>query len=111
MMKAVANFIISLLLLVGNTSTSDQNAPLVGANFALQLGNPGIGHGLSKTYLSAQFVDAGACSHTLTTCPGGDFWFSLLCTSTTCRRLAVIPTPEHSLHRGQHQIITLSAAM
>jgi len=54
---------------VGNTSAGNLTTPPNGANFALQAGSPAIGYGLTKPYLSAQSVDAGACYHTLSTCP------------------------------------------
>jgi hypothetical protein len=54
---------------VGNTSQGTEATPPVGANFALQPGSPAIGYGLTRSYLPAQSVDAGACYHTLTSCP------------------------------------------
>jgi hypothetical protein len=54
---------------VGGTSTGSESTPPIGANFALQLGSPAIGYGLTQTYLPAQSVDVGACYHTLTSCP------------------------------------------
>ncbi len=54
---------------VGTTSPGTETTPPVGANFALAAGSPAIGYGLTKTYLSAQSVDVGACSHALATCP------------------------------------------
>ena len=54
---------------VGNTSPGTENAPPVGANFALQPGSPAIGYGLTETYLPPQSVDVGACSSSLTVCP------------------------------------------
>jgi parallel beta-helix repeat protein len=38
-------------------------------NFALVAGSPAIGYGLTKSGLTSYEVDAGACYHTLTTCP------------------------------------------
>jgi hypothetical protein len=54
---------------VGNTSTGTATTQPVGANFALQSGSPAIGYGLTETYLSPQSIDAGACYHTLASCP------------------------------------------
>jgi hypothetical protein len=54
---------------VGTTSAGTETTPPVGANFALGAGSPAIGYGLTKTYLSPQSVDVGACSHTFVTCP------------------------------------------
>ena len=54
---------------VGTTSTGSMTTPAGGANFALQSDSPAIGYGLTKSYLPAQSVDAGACSSTLATCP------------------------------------------
>jgi len=54
---------------VGNTSVGDETTPPVGTNFALQSGSPAIGYGLTANYLPAQSVDAGACYHTLASCP------------------------------------------
>jgi hypothetical protein len=54
---------------VGNTSVGTEITPPVGANFALESTSPAIGYGLSEPYLSPQSVDAGACYHTLSSCP------------------------------------------
>jgi hypothetical protein len=54
---------------VGTTSAGTETTPPAGANFALAADSPAIGSGLIETYLPAQSVDLGACSHTLTTCP------------------------------------------
>ncbi len=54
---------------VGRTTTGTESKPPNGANFALQAGSPAIGYGLTESYLPAQSVDAGACYHTLETCP------------------------------------------
>jgi len=54
---------------IGDTSSGPESTPPSGANFALQSGSPAIGYGLTENYLPAQSVDAGACYHTLTTCP------------------------------------------
>jgi hypothetical protein len=54
---------------VGNVSAGNMDTAPNGANFALQAGSPAIGYGLTKTFLSNQSVDAGACHHTLPTCP------------------------------------------
>jgi hypothetical protein len=53
---------------VGNESTGTESTRPVNTNFALQPGSPAIGYGLTETYLPAQSVDVGACSHNLTTC-------------------------------------------
>jgi parallel beta-helix repeat protein len=53
---------------VGN-SAGTMVVPPTNLNFALQPGSPAIGAGISTSYLPAQAVDIGACSHTLTTCP------------------------------------------
>lgn len=54
---------------VGDTMAGSQTTPPVGANFALQPASPVIGYGQTKTWLSPQSVDAGACPHQATTCP------------------------------------------
>ena len=54
---------------VGNASVGTETTPPVGTNFALQASSPAIGYGLTESYLPAQSVDAGACAHTLATCP------------------------------------------
>jgi parallel beta-helix repeat protein len=54
---------------VGKTSTGSETTQPNAANFALQAGSPAIGYGLTKTYLPAQSTDAGACYHTLSSCP------------------------------------------
>ena len=54
---------------VGTTSAGTETTPPAGANFALTADSPAIGYGLTETYLPAQSVDVGACSHTLATCP------------------------------------------
>jgi hypothetical protein len=54
---------------VGNTSAGTESTPPVGVNFALQSGSPAIGFGQTQSYLSPQSIDAGACYHTLTSCP------------------------------------------
>jgi hypothetical protein len=54
---------------VGNSSTGSETTQPSGANFALQAGSPAIGYGLTKTFLPAQSTDAGACYHTLSSCP------------------------------------------
>jgi parallel beta-helix repeat protein len=54
---------------VGATSAGTETTPPAGANFALAVGSPAIGYGLTETYLPAQSVDVGACSHTFATCP------------------------------------------
>jgi hypothetical protein len=53
---------------VGQVSTGTESTRPVNTNFALQPGSPAIGYGLTETYLPAQSVDVGACSHNLTTC-------------------------------------------
>jgi hypothetical protein len=54
---------------VGTTTVGTEVTPPVGVNFALGAGSPAIGYGLAKSYLPASAVDAGACSHALTSCP------------------------------------------
>jgi hypothetical protein len=54
---------------VGNTSTGNEKKQPKGANFALQAGSRAIGFGLTEPWLPSQSVDAGACYHTLATCP------------------------------------------
>jgi hypothetical protein len=54
---------------VGNVSTGSDFKQPDGANFALKAGSPAIGYGQTSTWLPAQSVDAGACYHSLTTCP------------------------------------------
>jgi parallel beta-helix repeat protein len=54
---------------VGGTSTGTMSTPPNGVNFALQSTSPAIGYGLTETYLPATSVDAGACYHTLASCP------------------------------------------
>jgi hypothetical protein len=54
---------------VGGTSIGTESTPPVGTNFALQSTSPAIGYGLTETYLPATSVDAGACYHTLASCP------------------------------------------
>jgi hypothetical protein len=54
---------------VGISSVGTETKPPVGANFALLASAPGIGYGLAEPYLSPQSIDAGACFHTLSTCP------------------------------------------
>ena len=53
----------------GNTSVGTETTPPIDANFALQAGSPAIGYGLTEPYLSPQSTDAGACYHTLESCP------------------------------------------
>jgi hypothetical protein len=54
----------------GNTGSSgSMSVPPTGTNFALQSSSPAIGYGQTRPYLPAQSVDAGACYHTLTSCP------------------------------------------
>jgi parallel beta-helix repeat protein len=54
---------------VGSSSVGTMTAPPAGTNFALQSTSPAIGYGQTRPYLPAQAVDAGACYHTLTSCP------------------------------------------
>ena len=54
---------------VGNTSQGSETTLPNGTNFALQAGSPAIGYGQTLSYLNPQSVDAGACYHTLTSCP------------------------------------------
>jgi hypothetical protein len=54
---------------VGNASIGTDSTAPAAVNFALQPGSPAIGYGQAQSYLSPQSVDAGACYHTLTTCP------------------------------------------
>lgn len=51
------------------TPTSPSWAAPNSGNFALSGGSIAIGEGQTPSYLSAQAVDAGACYHTLSTCP------------------------------------------
>jgi hypothetical protein len=58
---------------VGNSSTGSDSTQPNGANFALGSGSAAINYGQtstnSQTFLPVQSVDAGACYHSLTTCP------------------------------------------
>jgi hypothetical protein len=54
---------------VGTTSAGTETSPPVGANFALAAGSPAIGYGQTQSYLPAQSIDVGACSHSFATCP------------------------------------------
>jgi hypothetical protein len=54
---------------LGATTVGTEVTPPVGSNFALGAGSPAIGYGVTKTYLPASAVDAGACASALTTCP------------------------------------------
>ena len=51
------------------SSPGTESTPPAGTNFALSPGSPAIGYGITKPYLPASSVDAGACPSTLTTCP------------------------------------------
>jgi len=50
-------------------SPGSESSPPTGANFALATGSPAIGYGVTKPYLPASSVDAGACPSALVTCP------------------------------------------
>jgi len=54
---------------VGKTSTGSENVAPDGANFALRSDSPAIGYGQTPSWLSSQAADAGACYHSLSTCP------------------------------------------
>jgi parallel beta-helix repeat protein len=54
---------------VGSGGAGTETTPPVGVNFALKTGSPAVNYGLTKSYLSPQSVDVGACFHTLSTCP------------------------------------------
>jgi hypothetical protein len=54
---------------VGGASTGTETTKPDGVNFALTPNSPAIGYGLTETYLPFTSVDAGACYHTLKTCP------------------------------------------
>ena len=54
---------------VGTQSTGNERRQPDGANFALQSGSPAIGYGMAEPWLPSQASDAGACYHTLATCP------------------------------------------
>lgn len=58
-----------LWVAVGNVSSGSELVPPEGVNFALQAGSPEINAGVSESYLPAQSVDAGACYHSLSSCP------------------------------------------
>jgi hypothetical protein len=73
-----------LWVAVGNTSTGNDTVDPVNANFALQSTSQAIGYGQTQSYLSAQSVDAGACYHTLATCPGGSATPPGCVTGSTC---------------------------
>ncbi len=54
---------------VGTTSAGTETSQPSGVNFALAAGSPAIGYGQTQSYLPAQSVDVGACSHTFAACP------------------------------------------
>jgi hypothetical protein len=54
---------------VGTITTGTETTPPQGTNFALQSTSPAIGKGLTRSYLSSQSVDIGACYHTTNPCP------------------------------------------
>lgn len=54
---------------IGGGSAGSVTTSPSATNFGLQSGSAAISYGLSKTYLPAASVDAGACYHSVATCP------------------------------------------
>jgi hypothetical protein len=54
---------------VGNTSAGNETSQPNGVNFVPSAGSPAIGFMTPETFLPANTRDAGACDHSLATCP------------------------------------------